>query len=56
MLDRDEWGNCLLRFRGNDGEIPDEHLLDFHEWMHQLNIIHEDFLMKMFTYFLEVYG
>jgi hypothetical protein len=30
-----------------------EHLLDFHECMHRLGIVHEDVLMKMFRYSLE---
>lgn len=29
-------------------------MLEFHECMHRLNIVHEDVLMKMFMYSLEV--
>jgi hypothetical protein len=53
MPERDEWESCLPRFRGNDWEVPVEHLLDFHEYMRQLSIVHEDVLMKMFRYSLE---
>jgi len=53
MLDRDEWENSLLRFMGDDWKVPTKHLLDFHECMHKLDIIHENVLMKMFKYYLE---
>jgi hypothetical protein len=41
------------RFKGEYWEVPVEHLLDFHECMHKMDIIHEDVLMKMFRYSLE---
>jgi hypothetical protein len=43
----------LPRFKGNKDDHPAEHLLDFHEIMHQLGIYHEYVLMKMFMYSLE---
>jgi len=53
MLDRDEWEHSLPRFRGEDWEVPSDHLLDFHECIHRLGIVHGDVLMKMFRYSLE---
>jgi hypothetical protein len=44
----DEWGDFLLRFRENRDDNLAEHLLEFHELMHQWRIHHEDLLMKMF--------
>jgi hypothetical protein len=35
------------------GKFSAEHLLDFHECMRQLGIVHEDVLLKMFRYSLE---
>jgi hypothetical protein len=43
---RDEWGSCLPKFRGDDLEVPAKHLLDFHECMHKLSIVHEYVLIK----------
>jgi hypothetical protein len=51
--DREEWENSLLKFKGEDWEVPAEHLLDFHECMHQLGIVHEDVLINMLRYSLE---
>jgi hypothetical protein len=42
MPDRDECGDSLPRFRGYDWKVPTKHLLDFHECMHKLDIVHED--------------
>jgi hypothetical protein len=28
---RDEWENSIPRFRGEEWEVPAEHLLDFHD-------------------------
>jgi hypothetical protein len=53
MPDKDEWESCLPRFKGEYWEVPAEFLLDFHEYMHQLSIVHEDVLIKMFKYSLE---
>ena len=45
---RDEWEKSLPRFRGEEWEVPAEHLLDFHEFIDQLEIIHEDVKIKLF--------
>jgi hypothetical protein len=49
----DEWGDYLSRFRGDDCDYPAQHLTDFHQCMDQLDIHHEDVLLKMFMYSLE---
>jgi hypothetical protein len=49
----DEWKGQLPKFKeGIDDNIV-EHLLEFHELMHHLDIFHEDVLMNMFMYSLE---
>jgi hypothetical protein len=48
-----EWGDFLPRFREHRDDNPVEHLLEFHELMHQWGIDHEDVLMKRFMYSLE---
>ena len=48
-----EWGDVLPIFGEYRDDNLAEHLLEFHELMHQLGIHHEDVLMKMFTYSLE---
>jgi len=53
MPERDEWGSCLLRFKGEYWEVHVEHLLDFHECMHKMDIINEDVLINMLRYSLE---
>jgi hypothetical protein len=50
---RDEWENSLPRFRGEEWEVPAEHLLDFHDLIHRLQIIHEDVQIKLSRYSLE---
>jgi hypothetical protein len=50
---RDEWECSLPKFRGEEWEVPAEHLLDFHEFIHRLQIIHEDVKIKLFKYSLE---
>jgi hypothetical protein len=52
----DEWGDYLPRFREDKDDNPADHLLEFHEVMHQLGIHHEDVLMNMFMYSLEGYA
>jgi hypothetical protein len=49
MPSRDEWEGCLPTFRGEDWEVPTEFLLDFHECMRKLKIIHEYVLIKLFA-------
>ena len=46
---RNEWDNSLPRFR-EEWEVPAEHLLDFHDFIHRLEIIHEDVQIKLFRY------
>ena len=53
MPARDEWEVSLPRFSGNDWEVPAEFLLDFHDWIYRLQIIYEDFKIKVFRYSLE---
>ena len=50
---RDEWENSLPRFRGEEWEVPAEHLLDFHDFIHRLQVVHEDVQIKLFWYYLE---
>jgi hypothetical protein len=48
MLSRDEWEGILPTFKGEDWEDPAEHLLDFHEFIHERQIVHEDVKIKIF--------
>jgi hypothetical protein len=50
---RDEWENSLPRFRGEEWEVPAEHLLDFHEFINRLEIVHEDVQIKLFKFSLD---
>jgi len=50
---RDEWDNSLPRFQGGECEVPAEHLLDFHDFIHRLEIIHEYVKIKLFRHSLE---
>jgi hypothetical protein len=47
-----EWESSLPIFRGKGWEVPDEHLLEFHEFIHRLHIVHEDVQIKIFKYSL----
>jgi hypothetical protein len=49
----DEWKDLLPRFYEGEDENPFEHVHEFHDLMQQLDIHHEDILMKMFMYSLE---
>jgi hypothetical protein len=51
--DRSEWEGCLPRFREENWEMPVEFLLDFHECILKLKVIHEDVIIKLFTYSLD---
>jgi hypothetical protein len=53
MLSRDEWEGILPTFKGEDWEVPTEHLLDFHEFIHERQIVHEDVKIKHFRYSLK---
>jgi hypothetical protein len=46
-------GKSLPRFRGEEWEVPAEHLLDFHDYIHRLQIVHEDVQIKLFGFSLE---
>jgi len=48
----EEWGDRLPIFREDDGDSPSKHLIVFHQYMHQLGIVHEYVLMKMFMFSL----
>jgi hypothetical protein len=50
---RDEWENSLPRFHGEEWEVPAEHLLDFHEFINRLEIVHEDVQIKLFKFSLD---
>jgi hypothetical protein len=50
---RDEWESSLPKFQGEWWEVPAEHLLDFHDFIHQLHIVHEDVQINLFRYSLE---
>jgi hypothetical protein len=52
----DEWKDLLPRFYEGENDNPVEHVHEFHVVMQQLDIHHEDILMKMFMYSLEVDG
>jgi hypothetical protein len=49
----DEWEHNLPRFRGEEWEVPAEHLLDFHDFIHRLEIVHEDVQIRLFFFSLE---
>jgi hypothetical protein len=50
---KDEWENNLPRFRGEEWEVSAEHLMDFHDFIHRLEIIHEDVQINLFRYSLK---
>jgi hypothetical protein len=50
---RDEWERSIPRFRGEEWEVPAEHLLDFHDFIDRLEILHEDVQIKLFKFSLE---
>jgi hypothetical protein len=49
----DEWKDLLPRFYEGKDDNPVEHVHEFHALMQQLDIHHEDILMKMFMYSLD---
>jgi hypothetical protein len=49
----DIWGDHLPRFAEKKEDNPSDHLIRFHQCMIQLDIYHEDVLMKMFVFSLE---
>ena len=50
---RDEWEISISIFRGEEWEVPAEHLLDFHDFIYRPEIVHEDVQIKLFRYSLE---
>jgi len=50
---RDEWERSIPRFRGEEWEVPIEFLLDFHDFIHWIEIVHEDVQIKLFEFSLE---
>jgi hypothetical protein len=48
-----EWMDYLPTFKEDKGDNPAQHLITFHQCMDQLDIHHEDVLMKMFMYSLK---
>jgi hypothetical protein len=46
---RDEWERSIPGFCGEKWEVPAEHLLDFHDFIDWLEIVHEDVQIKMLT-------
>jgi hypothetical protein len=50
---RDEWERNIPIFQGEEWEVPVEHLLDFHDFIHRLEIVHEDVQINLFRYSLE---
>jgi hypothetical protein len=50
---RDEWERSIPRFHGEKWEVPAEHLLDFHDFIDRLEIVHEDVQIKLFKFSLE---
>jgi hypothetical protein len=53
MLSRGEWEGSLPTFKGEDWEVPAKHLLDFHEFIRERQIVHEDVKIKIFRYSLK---
>jgi hypothetical protein len=53
MLSRGEWEGTLPTFKGKYWEVPAEHLLDFHKFVHERQIVHEDVQIKLFRYSLK---
>jgi hypothetical protein len=49
----DEWQDLLPRFYEGEDDNLVEHVQEFHALMQQLDIHHEDILMKMFMYSLD---
>jgi hypothetical protein len=49
----DIWGDHLPRFAEKKEDNPSDHLIRFHQCMIQLDVYHEDVLMKMFVFSLE---
>ena len=46
-------GDILPKFREDEEDNTEQHLVKFHEYMNQLDLHHEDGCMKMFMYSFE---
>ena len=46
------WGDILPKFGQDEDDHPGQHLFEFHKLMEELNVHHEDVLMKMFMFTL----
>jgi hypothetical protein len=53
MLSRDEWDGILPIFKGEVWEVLAKHLLYFHEFICDHQIVHEDVKIKIFRYSLK---
>jgi hypothetical protein len=47
------WVDILPKFGEYEDDNPGQHLFEFHKLMEELNIHHEDVLMKLFMFSLE---
>ena len=52
-MDRDEWDDYLLRFRGSKHDHPGENLLKVHVCMLENGFFHKDVWINMFSFYLE---
>jgi hypothetical protein len=46
-------GDILPKFGEYEDDNPGQHLFEFHKLMEELNVHHEDVLMKLFMFSLE---
>ena len=46
------WGDILPKFGEDEDDNPGQHLFEFHKLMQELNVHHEDVLMKLFMFTL----
>ena len=53
MLSRGEWKSTLPNFKGKYWDVPTDNLLDFHKFVHERQIVHEDVQIKLFRYSLK---
>ena len=53
MLRKGEWESTLPTFKGKYWEVPAKHLLDFHKFVHERQVVHEDVHIKLFRYSLK---
>ena len=53
MLDKDEWEECIHKFREGDKDILSQHLMDLHSFMYHLGIYDEYVMMKLLMTYLK---